>query len=418
VFLLHAYETVPFYREWFDEAGLHPRDVARLDDLGALPILSKAVVQERRQEFLSTSIPRRRWKQIATSGSTGSGLTVTTTIESVQEQWATWWRYWRWHGIERGTWSANFGSPTVVPLRQKTAPFWRYNVSGRETVFSKFHTSPENIKLYIAELRRKKPLWLRGDPSQLTLIASYIVETGADLGYEVRWITTSSENLLSQQALLIEKAFGVKPKQHFGMVEAIANLSECEKGRLHVDEELGAVEFVPITDSLYRVIGTNLSNPVMPLIRYECNDHVTIESEDSCQCGRPGRVVTHIDGRQEDYIVLKNGIRLGRLDRIFYGLSNVREAQIRQERVGEIRFIVRRGVNYGSEDDARLRAEIATWIRDESKIVIEYVEEIERTERGKLRFVVSTVLVEETTGYELLPPPALLALENLESAGH
>ena len=68
-----------------------------------------------------------------------------------------------------------------------------------------------------------------------------------------------------------------KPKQHYGMAEAAANISECEKGKLHVDEESAATEFVLITGNRYRVVGTNIANPAMPLIRYECNDHVTID---------------------------------------------------------------------------------------------------------------------------------------------
>jgi phenylacetate-CoA ligase len=409
-FLLYAYETVPFYRELFDGVGLHPQELVGLDDLAALPILSKAVVQERQPSFVSTSISRRRWKLISTSGTTGAGLTLATTIEAVQEQWAAWWRFWRWHGIELGTWVALLGSPTAIPVSQDAPPFWRYNMPGHEIIFGSFHTSRENLKYYIAELRRKKPPWLHGLASQLTLIASYLIETGTDLGYEARWITVSTENLLPQQALLIEKAFGVRPRQHYGMVEAIANISECEYGKLHVDEELSAVEFVPINDSIYRVIGTNFSNPVTPLIRYDCHDHVTIEPGESCSCGRPGRVITSIDGRREDYVVLKSGIRLGRLDRIFYDFPNVHEAQIRQEKVGEIRFLVRRGAHYANEDDNRLRAEIAKWIRDGSKISIEYVDEIERTAMGKLRYVVSSVAPEEAAGHEVLPPPALSAL--------
>ncbi len=409
-FLLHAYETVPYYRELFDRARLHPQDVATLSDLAPIPITSKADVQERQSEFLSSSIPRRRWKHVSTSGSTGSGLVVTTTLEAVQEQWAVWWRYWRWHGIERGTRSGLLGSPSAVPVRQQTPPFWRYNRAGHVLVYSSLHTSSDNIRYYVEELRRRKPPWLEGLASQIALIASYLIETKSDLGYEIRWVTTSSENLLPQHADLIEKAFGVRPRQHYGMVEAIANFSECDKGKLHVDEELGAVEFIPVSGNLYRVVGTNISNPAMPLIRYECNDHVTIDPGESCFCGRPGRVVTRVDGRQEDYVVLRNGVRLGRIDRIFLSTPNVREAQIRQEKIGEITVLVRRGTRYTREDEAHLSSEIVKTIHDGSKISIEYVDEIKRTDSGKLRLVVSSVPPEDVAGYEVLPPPRLSAI--------
>jgi Coenzyme F390 synthetase len=254
---------------------LHPQEITTLEDLAVLPITSKADVQERRSEFLSSAVPRRRWKLLSASGSTGSGLIVGTTLEAVQEQWATWWRCWRWHGIELGTWNAIFGSPSVVPPHRQAPPFWRYNRAGHELVFSHLHTSSKNVPHYVAELRRKKPPWLSGLASQLALISFYLVETKTDLGYEVRWIATSSENLLPQQSSLIEKAFSVRPIQHYGMAESVANFSECDKRKLHVDKELAAVVFIPLTGNRYRVVGTNVSNPAMPLIRYECNDHVT-----------------------------------------------------------------------------------------------------------------------------------------------
>jgi len=72
----------------------------------------------------------------------------------------------------------------------------------------------------------------------------------------------------------------------------------------------------------------------------------------------PGTRRTDIDGRKEDYVVLMNGVLLGSLDRIFVNLPNVREAQIRQDAVGEIQFLVRRGVLYTKEDEIQLRAEI------------------------------------------------------------
>jgi len=38
--LRHAYDTVPFYRQRFDEVGLHPRDVRSFEDYARLPVLT------------------------------------------------------------------------------------------------------------------------------------------------------------------------------------------------------------------------------------------------------------------------------------------------------------------------------------------------------------------------------------------
>jgi hypothetical protein len=84
--------------------------------------------------------------------------------------------------------------------------------------------------------------------------------------------------------------------------------------------------------------------------------------------------------------------------------------QIRQDKLGEIQFLIRPEALYKKEDEIRLRAEIEKTIYDGSHITIEYVDEIERTARGKLRFVVSTVPAEDVVGYEILPPPSMSAL--------
>ncbi len=247
------------------------------------------------------------------------------------------------------------------------------------------------MESYVALLRSRRPPWLHGFPSLLVLLAAYMLDRNIELGYQVRWITTGAENLLSQQADLIERAFGLRPKQHYGMAEAVANVSECECGSLHVDEDFSAVEFVPNPAGVgHRVIGTNFTNPATPLLRYDTQDIVKLSSA-KCSCGRPGRVLEYIDGRAEDYLVLKNGARLGRTDHIFKDLVNVREAQIYQKNVGEMVVRVVRGSGYSQVDESMLLCEIGKRVGDQADIAIEYVEALERSESGKLRLVVSEI---------------------------
>ncbi|MGQ9847591.1 MAG: hypothetical protein ACUVQP_08860 [Bacteroidales bacterium] len=99
-----------------------------------------------------------------------------STRIALQEQWATWWRYFHWHGIKLGTWCGYFGGRLVVPISQKNPPFWRYNYPGKQIFFSAYHMNERNLKFYIEELRKKKPPWIHGYPSLISLISEYIVE--------------------------------------------------------------------------------------------------------------------------------------------------------------------------------------------------------------------------------------------------
>lgn len=386
-FVLYAARTTPHYRELFRTNGVDPVSIRGLDDLARLPILAKREVQVRTAEFVSQEMDPRFVSVAHTSGTTGAGLRFPVTQAAEQEQWAIWWRYRRWHGIAVDTWCGYFGGRSVVPLRQRKPPFWRYNHPGRQLFFSGYHMSRENLDAYVLELRRSRPPWLHGYPSLLALLAGHVVETGNELGYAVRWITTGSENLLPQQRALIEKAFGVAPRQHYGMAEGVANISECELGTLHVDEDFSAVEFVP-TDGGYCVVGCNFANLATPLLRYDVGD-VVGGVGGSCSCGRPGRVVHTIDGRKEDYVVLRNGARIGRMDHIFKDMVAVVEAQIHQREPGVLEFRIVRAPSYTATDEAMLLREARQRVGEDTRIDIVYAERLHRSSTGKLRFVLS-----------------------------
>jgi len=391
-FLKHCEKSVPYYRTLFREMRISSDDIRTLEDLSCLPVLTKETVQKRYSEFLSEAIPKKMRIIAHTSGTTGGGLRFATTAEALSEQWAMWWRYRGWHGIQKGTWCGYFGGRSIVPLTQNRPPFWRHNYPARQILFSGYHMSPDNMGDYVAKLRKSQPPWLHGYPSLLALLGSFMLDTNKELGYQPKWITIGAESLLPQQALLMEKAFGVKPVQHYGLAEAVANISECPEGKLHVDEDFSAVEFIPNEDGPgYKIVGTNFTNPATPLVRYDTGDIAWLSEKESCPCGRPGRIVSRIDGRKEDYIILRNGARIGRMDHIFKDLINIREAQIYQQQPGEIILRVVKGKNFSQKDEDTLLVESRKRVGDDTHIDIDYVDAIERSKRGKLRFVVSDV---------------------------
>ena len=390
-FVRHCVETVPYYRRWFAENRVDSDAVRTMADLQMLPILTKAEVQADVSDFQSETVPRRQRVATHTSGSTGAGLRFTTTAGGVREQYATWWRYRAWHGLEHGIWAGHFGARSVVPASQGAPPYWRYDRPGRRVLFSGYHMSEGRLGAYVDELRRRRLPWLHGFPSTLALLATYVVEQGIELGYEIRWVTVGGENLLAAQAEVMARAFGVRPLQHYGLAEAVANISECERGRLHVDEDFAAVEFVPEqTGRGHRIVGCNFTNLATPLLRYDTGDLAVLD-DDGCDCGRPGRVVASVDGRQEDYVELGNGARLGRMDHVFKDLTNIREAQIVQSRPGEIEVRVVRGGAYAPSDERELLREMVKRVGEETVVRIRYADRLERGPSGKLRFVVSEI---------------------------
>jgi len=199
----------------------------------------------------------------------------------------------------------------------------------------------------------------------------------------LRVATIGAETLFDHQREAISEAFDVPVCQHYGFEEAVANISECPEGNLHVDEDFAGVEFVPVEGGdEYCIVGTNWTNPAFPLFRYETGDLVT-PTEDGCSCGRHGRVVESVLGRQDGYVVLPGGTRVGRLDHIFKEFESVREAQIYQP---ARRCVVLRIVpGEGFEDvEEMVVGKARTRLRDTIDIELERLAELDRTDSGKI----------------------------------
>lgn len=384
----HAVATVPHYRDLFNRLRLKTSDVQCLEDLARLPVLTKQEVQKAPERFRSDRLPKHGVTFHHTSGSTGAGLRFPATRDFQREQWAAWWRYRNWHGLSRNTTCLYFGGRSVVPIRQQSPPFWRCNRAGRQILFSGYHLGPDTAPFYLDEMQRSGASWIHGYPSLVGLIARYSVELGVRLN--MRWVTTGAESLLPQQSRIIEEAFGVRPIQHYGMAEGVANISQCPNGRLHVDEDFAAVEFLLSERGDFTLVGTSFANPAFPLLRYDTGD-IVFMSGDTCDCGRSGRVVDAIDGRVEDFVITHSGAHLGRLDHIFKDSVNVREAQIRQHRVGHMTIHIVKGPHYGQRDEQSVIEEATKRVGDKVDFEIAYVDRIPRTTNGKLRFVVSSI---------------------------
>ena len=86
--LAHAYENVPHYRTAFDRAGVHPRDLHRLDDLARFPFTVKNDLRDN-YPFGMFAVPREQVVRVhASSGTTGKPTVVGYTRNDV-ETWAT-----------------------------------------------------------------------------------------------------------------------------------------------------------------------------------------------------------------------------------------------------------------------------------------------------------------------------------------
>lgn len=382
----HAYRTVPYYHRLFNDGGINPESIKTLEDLARLPILTKTTVMKDPKQFLSSEYSLKSLSEVSTSGSTGASLLLRIEPENIARQYAIWWRYRRRLGLDLNLWHAEFGSRIIVPPSQKKPPYWRTSVPLRQVMYSAFHGNAHTFPFYADKMKVDKFGWIHATPSVFVPFAAYCAENGVKFGKMVKCITTGAENLYDHQKMLIKEAFNVSPRTHYGLTEAVANFSDTPDGVMEVDEDFAAVEFIR-EDDYCHIIGTSLINYAMPLIRYDTSDICFV----SDKIGRQGRIVDRIDGRTGDGIILPDGTHVGTLSALFSETANIIEAQIHQQKdYSLIIKYVPKNEQYGN-DLLTVEKMLKDRIANSVPIVFKRVEKIQRTARGKLRYIVSEV---------------------------
>jgi len=379
-------KDVPFYKKIYQQYNFDANAADIYEEITKLPIINKETVKNNIKQ-ITNPFYKGKVNKMKTSGTTGGGLVFPYSEDMENQHWAIWWRYRRWHGIKLDTWYGHFSGLTMIPLQQRKPPYWRVNTPGKQVRFSAYHLNNDTVKYYYDEIKKRQLTWLHGYPSQISVLAALMIEKGLTPIQSVTHITTSAENLLENQKEILKKAF---PKaiirQHYGQMEGVAGISEDAQGNFAVDDDFCYIEFLPVDNNpnLCRIIGTGIANEAFPLVRYDTGDLANIETS------ADGTVkIIAIDGRKEDFISMPNGVKIGRLDYIFRTLTNVREAQIHQKDLHHIVFNIVKGNGYTDADERALLNEIRERIDHSVEININYLDKIERTPSGKLRFVVS-----------------------------
>lgn len=385
--LIFANKNSPFYRDIFNKHKFIPSNLRSEEELEILPIITKNDVKIFYKDIFTKNANNQPINYNSTSGTTGSGFVFPVTKQCSDNQWAVWWRHRLHHGIKQDSWHAYFGGRPIVPISQKKPPFFRTNIIGRQVMFSSYHMNEENLDSYFKKLTSLKLDWIHGYPSSVALFSEYIIANNLTNKVNISKVTLGAENLSHFQKKLIQKAFNTIPIQHYGLAEGVANISLLKNEKFRVDEDFSYVEFIKHKYNQCKIVGTSLTNFAFPLIRYSTGDLVTLTKEDE----NGWRCVEDIDGRDEDYLILSDNSRIGRLDHIFKDIERVKECQFVQHKIGEVNLKIVKASNFDLQDEKKIFMSVKSYLGKKINLKIEYVDKILKTSNGKLRFVISKI---------------------------
>lgn len=372
--LIHStFDNNKFYKNFYSEHGIEKSDIKTIDDISKLPVINKQTIIEN-----SNLIKQGMYlfsNKGYTSGTTGTPLTVYRNYDSILTENAYVW----WFRLKSGLELKDKKISIRGDLNRNS--LYSFDKVSNTLYISSFALNDKNIKKIIAVIKDFKPKAALGYPSSLYTIASWLVENNQELDIPLSF--TSSESLLAFQEEKIKLAFNTKMYDWYGNAERTISLYR-EEGKYYEPFLYSINEY---TQS--NVITTSLINDYFPLIRYEVNDKI-IASEDF-NIEKKSFVVNSIEGRVEDYVVLLDGSKIGRLDVVFKGVKNIKFAQIIQEEKFSVIVKIVKGTNFSTRDEAKLINNLVMKLGQDFKVHIQYInkEDLEITSSGKFKLVIS-----------------------------
>ncbi|QIB73960.1 phenylacetate--CoA ligase [Halogeometricum borinquense] len=305
----NAYESVPFYREKFEEMGLTPDDIERIDDVQKLPFTTKEDFRDNYPTEMFAVDMDDVVRIHASSGTTGKPKIVSYTQDDL-DVWSD--------AIARCLVAAGLDSDDVVQNAYGYGLF---------TGGLGLHQGVEELGATVipiggGQTQRQVEMLedLESDALACTpSYALYLAETAAEMGVDIRdlplrLVIFGAEPCTEPMREEIEERLGVTGVDIYGLSEIVGpGVSvEClEQDGLHVWEDRFYPEVVdpqtgePVEEGEEgELVLTTLSKDALPVLRYRTGDLTTL-NYDTCDCGRTAVRMDNITGRADDLLIVR-----------------------------------------------------------------------------------------------------------------
>lgn len=309
--LVHTvYEKVPFYKQAFQEKGIHPNDIQTLDDLHKLPFTRKIDLRDN-YPFKLFAVPVKEVAEIhASSGTTGNPTVVAYTKNDIK------------------LWSTVMARTIAIAGAQPGDIVQNAYGYGLFTGGLGVHYGSLELGLPIVPMssgNTMKQLQLMNDfqTNILTCTPSYslyMAEEAINIGIDpkktsVRIGIFGAEPWSSEMRDRIEEVWDITALDVYGLSEIIGPgvAQECiGKDGLHIYADHFLPEIIdPATNEIVEdgmegeLVITTLTKEAIPLIRYRTGDIVSLTHKKCEACGRTLPRISKIKGRTDDMLIIR-----------------------------------------------------------------------------------------------------------------
>ncbi len=383
----HAWKEVPFYRERYAEAGFSPGDLKSWDDFGRLPVVTKAdVIANYPHAILRRGETPERLIVSRSSGSSGQVLDICYDSRAMVTYLLAWLRLYRM-GFAYSPWHSQ--------LYVYTSPYPLNSLFGLYPM--RFVQTLAPLTEIAAEAERVRPHLLVCYPSHLKQVAPVL---SAKARSRLRCVSVNSEMSTQAERDSLARELGCPVLDEYSSEELTRIAAQCRCGRYHVFEDINYIETLKAADTGKWqavanepgvIVGTNLHNFAMPMIRYVQNDigHLA-NAASTCACGWKFRELTELQGRKNDSFLMPSGRELSSgflLDATYEILltwrTAVRDFCLVQEARDRVVLEVVRGEGWKSEVATAISQRFEGFFELGVNFEILAVEECRKTKTGK-----------------------------------
>jgi phenylacetate-coenzyme A ligase PaaK-like adenylate-forming protein len=390
----------PFHARRMREAGFDPSQMQSLDDLRALPPMTRGGLQGGFDEITCRTLPRgeRFISEKATSGTSGVPVRVRMTNAYGVVWSAITLRNHVWSGIEGGWNVAGIRHLHAKNGGARDKPEGAAQSSWGGAIGQSFKTGPAcamhigwAVEKQAAFLRKHDPHLLVSGSWNLTLLGDYLQEQGMRLP-SLHALHGMGEVVTDEMRARMESAFDAPFFDTYSCNEMGYISSTCPEGHgYHVHDETVVLEIVDeqgapcAPGETGRVLVTGLTNFGFPLIRYELGDDAVAGPTEPCPCGRGLSRMGPIIGRTWRHFVATDGQRLSThpASALIRAAGHLRQYRVVQHTREQIEVMIVPDEGFGQEQQQTISSGLRDHLGQDMQVTFSLVDEIPLAPSGK-----------------------------------
>jgi len=291
-------------------------DWAREDYESTIPLIDKSALRMEPDAFVRPGLDRRRLWMRPTSGTSGPPVTVYYDAPAFAE-------------LQYFSACVTLCYTDLLPKALDGRPIFTLSVLDNTYLQDRVWTDPSGMTgatlrvvfdtadpgavMRLADLvRRHQPAVLSLKPNILRILLDGLGPAARRLNADLIAIVSGGAELSPALRTAAQKQIGVPVVDAYGMSEVGAIASSCTHGKgLHINEGAIICEVLREENAIAwtgvgELVVSAVNNRAMPILRYRTGDFAQV-TDRPCRCGRPGRRLMRLMGRQAPSFKMASG---------------------------------------------------------------------------------------------------------------